>query len=403
MRALYVTWDGAEQTYLESLFLPILARVQQWRDIAIHVLQYSWQASEQAEAVRAAAERCGVGYTWRPIERRSALATVPTVASATRDIVRNVHRLQADVIMPRSLIPATMCLPVFRLQPRTRLIFDADGLMADERADFGGWRRVGARYRFLRAVESFTVRRADATIVRTEAARQLLADRCGDPSVSDRITVVRNGRDPSTFKPLSETRRAEVRRQLGVPQDAPVVAYVGSIGPQYCLPEMLRFFQLVRDLEPRSHFVAITSRCDEVRSQAAVLGVPIESLTVRSASVHEVPELIGCADVGLSLRRAAPSQLAVSPIKVGEYLLAGVPVVASAGVGDMSSTVFSRIGHLVHEDREDDLRSAATWLIREVLPRRAAYQATCRDVGVRLFSIDSAARGYLAGGVRPLV
>ena len=134
-------------------------------------------------------------YTVRPVWRTpQAPATAAMIAKGALDLVRYVRRHRIEVLMPRSIIPAGMALLALRFLPDVKLLFDADGLMADERADFGGWSREGKPYRALRAIEAAAVRRADVVITRTHRAKRILAERAGlSETMQDRRGLERQG------------------------------------------------------------------------------------------------------------------------------------------------------------------------------------------------------------------
>ena len=58
------------------------------------------------------------------------------------------------------------------------------------------------------------------------ALRELLA------VPADRIRVIPNFRSSARFHPLSAVERQQVRAGLGVPDDAPLVVYLGSLSPR---------------------------------------------------------------------------------------------------------------------------------------------------------------------------
>ena len=68
MNVLFVTWDGPQVHYLESLFLPIFQRLHD-HDLHFDVLQFRW--GDPAHTVRIA-KRCraaGIGYRPVPVHR----------------------------------------------------------------------------------------------------------------------------------------------------------------------------------------------------------------------------------------------------------------------------------------------------------------------------------------------
>ena len=133
-------------------------------------------------------------------------------------------------------------------------------------------------------------------------------------------------------------RREEMRRRLGFDGKL-VVCYCGSLA-RYQLPrESLQLYRQVRDLRPDAHFFAITTDPAAMRSETKKAGIADSEVTIVSVAPHEVPEYLVAADVGLLLREQCVVNEVAAPIKFGEYLASGVPVIISEGIGDYSDFV----------------------------------------------------------------
>lgn len=392
MNALFVTWDGPGANYHESLFLPILDRARRPGD-RLHLMQYAWASDARTADVAAAAARVDMPYTARSVWRRPVLpATAAMVARGALDIARYAHRHRIDVLFPRSIVPAAMALGALAIRSDLRLLYDADGLIADERADFGGWSRTGRAYRAFTAVECAAVRRADVLLVRSEAARDVLAERAGDAAVAGRTIVVPNGKDETLFAPGTAASRAETRASLGIAGDAPVVLFAGSMGRPYNPDRMVALFEAVRRLRPESVLVLLSASADE--AALLVRDLPAASVRVRHAAPAEVPALLAAADVGLGFYERALSMQARAPIKVGEYLLCGLPVLCTRGVGDVDRQLDDRVGRLLDDLSDETLAAAAAWAVDAVLPARDAFRVRCRARGLDLFTLDRSAALY---------
>ena len=85
---------------------------------------------------------------------------------------------------------------------------------------------------------------------------------------------------------------------------------------------------------------------------------------------------------------------AVAPIKIGEYLLCGVPILASASIGDVSD-ISSDVGMLIHHMDDVELNAAASWFIKTVLLNRNKYYEKCRQVGLDNYSLEFSRDTYL--------
>lgn len=391
MKILFVTWDGPQVNYVENLFLPIFAGLSR-HGIRTDVLQFRWGTDAQAEAVRAACEQAGCGYGAVPIRRGlGGLGPFATAVAGERQVRRAVARFGSDALMPRSLMPAiaVACAGGARLRP---IIFDADGLAADERVDFGAMSRSGPTYRVMKAAERRTVRDSVSVLVRSAAAARILREQA--QVGADRFHVVANGRDEAAFHPFDEAERRSVREALGIDAGAPLAVYAGSVGLQYRF-DLIRAFaaELVR-LRPDARLLVLSGSPELAREELA--GSALAPVILRSPP-DEVPRYLAAADIGLAYRANAFSMQAVAPVKLGEYLLCGVPAVGNAAVGDTASATEAGVFFA----DEAGPAAAARWLIEEILPRREEYRARARAIGVERFSLRRSVDDYLEA-VAPL-
>lgn len=395
MKVAFVTWDGPDQNYMESLFLPIFARMARHRDdLEFTTLQFTWDFDTTSVARASAA--LGFGYEAADVLRRPlSAATALMIAAGARRVVDFANRQGVDVLMPRSVIPAAMVLLARRALPGIRVLFDADGFVADERVEFAGWSPQGVTYRLFRDIEAQTTRIADAVIVRTRRAREILIARAGAGVDPTKVFVVSNGKDDEAFRTLTGAERSAVREGAAVPRDVPWVAYVGSLGPQYHPAEMLRFFELLLQQRGDARFLCMTGQVDDMSRLVRERNLT-RHVDVRRVPPDQVPRYLGSADVGLALREPSFSQRGVAPIKVGEYLLTGLPVVATRGVGDVDEQVDADVGLLLERLDDEALQGAARWFLAEVLDDRDGFRERCRARGVQEFGMDQCAARYLA-------
>jgi glycosyltransferase involved in cell wall biosynthesis len=389
---LFVTWDGPEQTYLESLFLPIFAAVPrtEW-----HVLQFRWGTLVQRELARTASEQLGIPYRSISVFRRpQPLATALMIAIGAQRLVQEVRRRSIDVVMPRSIIPAAIALAARRVGLEARIVYDADGLVADERVDFAGWSATGVQYRIWRDVEAQILRAADSVITRTAASKEVLVARAGAGMDPDRIVVIPNGVDDRRFSPGDARTRREARVRGGVPDGVPWLVYAGSVGPQYHIPAILRCFAAALRREPAARLAVLTGQPAQVEPILVASGLPRDRIFLDRVPPTEVPAWLRAADLGFALREPSFSQRGVSPIKVGEYLLSGLPLVAIRGVGDLDQQLRDDVALLLDDAGDASVTAVADWLFNRVLPNRETLRMVCRQRGVDVFSLEACAQRY---------
>lgn len=390
---LFVTWDGPQTTYLESLFLPIFKRLAN-ESITFQVLQFTWGDAERIASAQQACEQADIGYQAVSVWRRPrAAGAMLTALAGARHVKNAVHTHRIDLVLARSTLPALSTMLALR-GSQCPMVFDADGLPLDERVDFAGQSPSNLVYRLLRDVEAQAVRRADVVLTRSSKAVEILHARAGAGTSVGKFHIVSNGRDAERFKAANAAASAQVRRDLGLAVDAPLLVYAGSMGPQYCMDEMLRLFAMVLDRRPDAHLLLLTGSPEAVQPALGKFPQLHGCVTTLSVPAQTVPQYLGCADLGLALRQPSFSMQAVAPIKLGEYLLCGLPVVATAGIGD-TEAITSDAGVLLYHMDDAELKAAADWFIDSVLPHRASYRASCRAVGLKRFSLEASAASYL--------
>ena len=392
IKVLFVTWDGPQVTYLESLFLPIFVRLAK-EGISFQVLQFTWGGAERIALARQACEQAGFGYEAVSIWRRPlAAGAMLTALVGSRYVKKAVQMHHIDVVMARSTLPALATMLALR-DSQCRLVFDADGLPLDERVDFAGHSPSSLSHRLLRDVEAQALRCADVVLTRSAKAIEILQARAGAGTSLDKFHVVTNGRDAERFKPANAAESEQVRRDLGLGVNTPLLVYAGSMGPQYCMDEMLRLFALVHDRRPDAHLLVLTGSPEAVQPALDKNPQLNGCITTLAVPAHDVPQYLGCADLGLALRQPSFSMQGVAPIKLGEYLLCGLPVVATAGIGD-TEAISAGAGMLLQRMDDTELKAAANWFVDTVLPAREIYRLRCREFGLLHYSLDASVDSY---------
>lgn len=390
MRVLFVTWDSGATDYLPSLFFPIFEALRT-HGITVDTLQGTYGTPADVARVRAQAASCGLGYRAFEVSAGERGVRMPwTMGRFARAIALEAERVQADVVMPRAIVPAAACLLAAPLLRGRRMVWDADGLPADERVDFAGWSRSGAPYWAMRSAEWLMARYARRVMVRTEAAATILGDR-GGASVRARTVVVPNGRSAARYA-RSHHARNEIRSELGVDARTPVIVSVGTQGPQYLTDLQASIVAAFQDRWPASVAVFLTAQDALVHAALDRAGVPQAQRVVKRVPAEDVPRWLSAADVGLATRMPSFSQRAVSPLKVGEYLLASLPVIATVGVGDLDVQLTDDVAFRLDVSAPVDVASIVAWFAS--VHTDASTGERARALGVSAFSQEATVAGY---------
>ncbi|MGH2536985.1 MAG: glycosyltransferase family 4 protein, partial [Candidatus Promineifilaceae bacterium] len=143
------------------------------------------------------------------------------------------------------------------------------------------------------------LRRADAFVaISSEIGRELAAQ--GVPS--ELIHAIPNGVDADRFRPIAPADKRCLRERLGLPQEVPLVIYVGRLVSYKGLPELLEAWPDVRRACPDAHLILVGSggldihNCEAALRARVAAGKLAESVRF-AGEVAEVESHLKAADI----------------------------------------------------------------------------------------------------------
>lgn len=393
IRTLYVSYFGLREPLVQRQVLPYLAELG--KDLAgVSLLTFEpvnpahWDASHRAALLGTLAQR-GVGWSHLRYHKRPTLpATALDVLLGALRIARLARRDGIGILHCRGHVPMAMGALAKRLC-RVRLVFDIRGFMPEEYVDAGVWRANGFLYRLTKRVEQRLFAAADAFVVLTERARRhLFADRRDADARGRPIAVIPCCVDLEDFVTPDAMHVARAKAALGV-AGRPVYVYAGQLGGWYLDDALVAFLARARARCPATFAMVLTpSPAAGLERKLAGRGFEDKSLLVRAVGPEEVPEYLLAGDVGLSFIKPCFSKISSSPTKIGEYLAAGLPIVSTAGIGDLDDLLdANRAGWLLRafgDAAYDDALSGIEGLLAD-----AGLRARLHDVARRYLDLQS--------------
>jgi glycosyltransferase involved in cell wall biosynthesis len=225
-----------------------------------------------------------------------------------------------------------------------------------------------ARWRGLRLARR--ARRRERRVVRAAALRvavsEELAARVRQIASSGDTVVVPNAVDATAYAHLPERRDA--RQRMGLPPDAITLGFLGALRPWHGLEYAI-------DALPRLPNVLLAIAGDgELRStlesRARERAVAERVRWLGQLPPAEVPPFLAALDIGL-IPYPELRDFAFSPLKLYEYLAAGVPVVAS-DIGQVGAVLRAMgCGRLVRPGDPAALAEGVMAVLRDPEPSRA--------------------------------
>jgi glycosyltransferase involved in cell wall biosynthesis len=209
--------------------------------------------------------------------------------------------------------------------------------------------------------------------------------------VADKIVHVPNGFDLEAFRPDPAARDA-VRRELGIPEAAPLIGLVGRFDPQKDHATFIQAAARLGGLRPDVHFLLCGNRVDwensELAAEIARAGIRDRCRLLGSRS--DMPRIQASLDIATSSSACGEA----FSNAIGEAMAAGVPCVVT-DVGD-SAAIVGPTGRVVPTRDPEALVRAWQSLLELAPERRGALGAAARDRIGRHFSLAAIAARYAA-------
>jgi glycosyltransferase involved in cell wall biosynthesis len=331
MTILYLSQDGIADHIGQSQVAPYVLGLAR-RGYDIHLLSAEKAGTETiaAEYRRRFAD-AGVRWTTVPYHK-PLIGTLRDLVAMTR-AARRIARTERITLVHCRSHPTMPVGVAVKRWTGARLLFDFRDFWADTGMARGRFVWV---FRLVKRLERRLVLGADHVNCLTHRAVAHLRDSYVGAAPRPTFSVVPCCADFELFQPSRYI--AETRAALGIAEDATVLLYLGSIGVEYLLDQMMALFAQLRALRPTAVFLLVVNNAAEaVHAAAAAAGLPPDAIRVTGAARAGVPALIGASDLSVVFIRADLSKIGCSPTKLGETLACGVPVIANAGVGDLDT------------------------------------------------------------------
>jgi glycosyltransferase involved in cell wall biosynthesis len=392
-RVLYLTQDGITDHIGQAQIAPYLLGLAE-KGHAIHIVSAE---KPGRDAAKASFERrfseAGIDWTQvRYANRPPLISSFLTMALMWRAARRVADRERPDLIHCRSYLPLELAA---RLKARTGAAYLAD--FRDFWADVGiETKRFKFVFRWFRRREAAALAPADHVVTLTDRAADMLIAR--HPHVAggtkDNYTTIPCCADFDLFDPshVDENRVRALRETLDLPEGTTTLLYLGSLGPDYLLDEMLSLFRELRALKPDAAFLFLINNGREaVEQAAAAAGLPADAFRFASAPREEIPVYASIATLSAVFIRPTPSKAGCSPTKLGELFAMNVPIIANTGFGDIDAVVdLERNGSvLVSDFRPETLRGA----LSRLLDRTRSHRPDIRSAS-GAFSLEEGVRRY---------
>lgn len=342
---LYISYDGMTDPLGQSQVLPYLTGLSKK---GFNIILISFEKQERFTGTKPLIEKLcqEAGIVWSPLmytKKPPVLSTLWDVFKLKRIILKLHRQYHFSLTHCRSHISA-IGGAYLRRKADVPFIFDMRGFYADERVDGGIWKLSNPLfkmvYHYFKAKEKEFLKNAAATISLTEAGKKIIHGWEGFEQTPIEVIPCCADLDHFNRDRVDINRVSDWREKLRIDSGDFVVSYLGSLGTWYLGDEMFRFFKQLLISRPQAKFLLITPDSKTIIDKIAKSNhIPNTSIIVQQAKRNEVPALLLLSDISLFFIKPVFSKQASSPVKMGEILAMGIPVIANSGVGDVDSII----------------------------------------------------------------
>jgi glycosyltransferase involved in cell wall biosynthesis len=396
-KALYISYNGLLEPILPSQTMPylkilakngfefILLTFEKPRDL-------KRTGRKGLRRMREELRREGIQWRWLIYHKYPAkISTFLDILAGFAVSLYLVTTKNIKVIHLRGITPGTIGL----LLPRVsgfKILFDTRGLLAEEYAGGGIWKDGSLFFNMAKAAQNSLMRRADAVVILTK--------RHYEKTVAVPRVIKRNA-STDVIPCCVDLDRFRCDTQdhgqvLGKYRIKPGVLFVypGKIGTFYLVEEMLGFYAQAASMISGTKFLILSQDPKERMKERAGTLLENNGIHFIRPSFEEIPLFLRCASAGLFFINPY-KKFGSSPIKLGEFLACGRPVIINPGIGDTEELVAeNRVGVVVRDFSKGEYSRKICELM-DLLKEGRELDKRCRMTAEKYLSLEMGAGRYL--------
>ena len=394
---LYLCYFGLREPLVQTQVLPYLREIKKIDGLKVSLLTFEPNFREKWNDAEIAAEKQKLGaedINWYVLpyhKSPSVPATLYDIFSGARLTQKLIREKNIDVLHARVHVPALMGAIAKKLSRRdVKLIFDIRGFFPEEYTDAGNWKENGLLYKTVKRIEKWLLKNADAFVVLTEKAREILfpeSKETGFDKFGRPVEVIPCCVDLDKFEMADKQARNVIRSKYNL-ENRYVITYVGSLGTWYLADDMANFMQTARAENDSTFALILTQSAPEIMKEKLLArGFTEKDFLIQKVPHAEIPAFLSASDAALSFIKACYSKQSSSPTKIAEYLASGVPVITNRGVGDVAEQIEAdEVGAVVESFNAEGFRKALLQI--DKLKQTADSADSCRRSAVERFGLE---------------
>ncbi len=262
------------------------------------------------------------------------------------------------------------CVPIiaYQFEPHSRFMVEGKT-----------WSKYGLSYQLLSLFERRVLRKAKVVMTATESMKLEILK----VNPKQNVMIVPTSVDESLFC-INEISRAALRKELNL-EGKTVFVYTGKFGDLYYKDEIAIAFSVLKQHFDNAFFLLLTPQIASTINEVMIkVGKLKETdFLIKKVPFEEMPNYLNASDFGIVAVPPTPSQKFRSPIKVGEYLMCGLPYLVCKGISDDDVWALKRrVGVVCDYFSEAQITQVIPQIAAFLNEDRKSRQDRCRQTGI---------------------
>ncbi len=295
-----------------------------------------------------------------------------------------IKRNNISIIHGRSNQPTLIAL-IIKLFTGVKVIYDNRGLFSDEIPKNRYFRK------FLeRKIENIFYKYTDAIVVVSQAFKDYLTSKNEIiKKLSSKIIVIGNSFSDNRFLYSKELRNQQLGKNSL--QSRYIVVYSGPSVNWQRFDLVLETFKAIKKIKPETYLLIISY--DPLIKQIVMdSGILEKDYSVHNLPAQDVNKYLIMGEFGILFGDERMLRKVSAPIKYGEYLASGLPVLLMDNIGDTAEITKKYNVGVVFKDEKDLFERGIKEIID--LTSRPDIKLRCRRAAELELSLSSAAQKY---------
>jgi glycosyltransferase involved in cell wall biosynthesis len=341
---LYISYDGMTDQLGQSQVIPYLIELS--KKGSFNFILLSCEKRKYFEKNRKIVDELLKDYpiTWYPKLYHKSPPILSTIFD-TWNIYKSAKNLNKKynfiLVHCRSYISSLIGLKL-KKKFGIPFLFDMRGFWANERVDANLWNLKNPLYKFIytffKKKERDFLNDSASIVSLTELGKKEILTWKGITFKPGKINIIPCCVDLQHFSEttIDKNYTNTFKKDWNITQDDFVLTYLGATGTWYMLPEMLRFFILLKAQEKNAKFLFISPEesHESIRSEARKLGIQNDWIILIHATRKQVPSLLSLSNYGIYFIKPTYSKISSSPTKQAELMAMGIPAITNKSIGD---------------------------------------------------------------------